>query len=96
MAAGYVIAQLKVTNSEKYKDYVEKVSDVVKKYGGEYLARGGEHQVVEGEDNFPRIVIIKFQTYEKALEWYNSEDYKPVKDIRLANSEGSNIIVKGI
>ena len=96
MAAGYVVAQLKVTNSEKYKEYVEKVSDVVKKYGGEYLARGGEHQVVEGEDNFPRIVIIKFQTYEKALEWYNSEDYKPVKDIRLANSEGSNIIVKGI
>ena len=96
MAAGYVIAQLKVTNSEKYKEYVEKVSDVVKKYGGEYLARGGDHQVVEGEDNFPRIVIIKFQTYEKALEWYNSEDYKPVKDIRLANSEGSNIIVKGI
>ena len=96
MAAGYVVAQLKVTNSEKYKEYVEKVSDVVKKYGGEYLARGGEHQVVEGEDNFPRIVIIKFQTYEKALEWYHSDEYKPVKDIRLANSEGSNIIVKGI
>ena len=96
MAAGYVIAQLKVINSEKYKEYVEKVSDVVKKYGGEYLARGGEYQVVEGEDNFPRIVIIKFQTYEKALEWYNSDEYKPVKDIRLQNSEGNNIIVKGI
>jgi len=41
-------------------------------------------------------VIIKFPTYEKALEWYNSKDYKPVKDIRLANSEGSNIIVRGI
>ena len=96
MAAGYVVAQLKVTNSEKYKEYVEKVSDVVKKYGGEYLARGGEHQVVEGEDNFPRIVIIKFPSYEKALEWYHSDEYKPVKDIRLANSEGTNIIVKGI
>ena len=68
MPAGYVIAQLKVTNPENYKEYVEKVPDVVKKYGGEYLARGGEHQVVEGEDNLPRIVIIKFPTYEKALE----------------------------
>jgi len=96
MAAGYVIAQLKVTNPENYKGYVEKVPDIVKKYGGEYLARGGEHQVVEGEDNFPRIVIIKFPSYEKALEWYHSDEYKPVKDIRLANSEGSNIIVKGI
>ena len=75
---------------------IEKVTDVIKKYGGKYLARGGDHQVVEGEDNFPRIIIIKFPTYEKALEWYHSDEYKPVKDIRLQNSEGSNIIVKGV
>jgi len=101
MSAGYVIAQLKVTNPENYKEYVAKVSEVVKKFGGEYLVRNGEYQVVEGEDNFPRLVIIrlviiKFPTYEKALEWYHSDEYKPVKDIRLQNSEGSNIIVKGV
>ena len=96
MSAGYVIAQLKVTNSENYKEYVEKVPEVIKKYGGDYLARGGEHQVVEGEDNLPRIVIIKFPSYEKALEWYNSEEYKPIKQIRLDNSEGTNIIIKGV
>ena len=96
MAAGYVIAQLKVTNPEKYKEYVEKVPDVIKKYGGEYLARGGEHEAVEGEDNFPRIVIIKFPSYEKALEWYHSDEYKPVKAIRLSYSEGTNIILKGL
>ena len=96
MSAGYVIAQLKVTNSENYKEYVEKVPEVIKKYGGEYLARGGENQVVEGEDNLPRIVIMKFPSYEKALEWYNSEEYKPIKQIRLDNSEGTNIIIKGV
>ena len=94
--SGYVIANINVKNPEAYKEYVGKVVPTVQKFGGEYLVRNGEYQVVEGEDNFPRIVIIKFPTYEKALEWYNSEDYKPVKDIRLANSEGSNIIVKGI
>ena len=96
MAAGYVIARLKVTNPENYKEYVAKVSEVVKKYDGEYLVRNGEYQVVEGEDNFPRIVIIRFPTYEKALEWYHSEEYKPIKNIRLQNSEGSNIIIRGI
>ena len=96
MAAGYVIAQLKVTNPENYKEYVEKVPEVVKKYGGEYLARGGEHEVIEGEDNFPRIVIIKFPTYEKALEWFNSEEYKPVKPIRLDNTVTNGIIIKGV
>ena len=96
MSAGYVIAQLKVTNSENYKEYVNKVTDIVKKFDGEYLVRNGEFQSVEGEIKFPRLVIIKFPTYEKALEWYNSDEYKPVKKIRLENSEGSNIIVKGI
>ena len=96
MSAGYVIAQLKIINPENYKEYIEKVTDVIKKFGGEYLARGGEHQVFEGEDNFPRIIILKFPSYEKALEWYNSEEYKPIKDIRLKNSVGSNIIIRGI
>ena len=92
MSAAYLIAQLKVTNSENYKEYIEKVPEIIKKYGGEYLARGGEYTVVEGEDNYPRIILIKFPSYEKALEWYHSEDYKPIKDIRLQNSKGLNII----
>ena len=96
MSAGYVIAQLKITNLLPATDEVAKVTEVVKRFDGEYLVRNGEYQVVEGEDNFPRLVIIKFPTYEKALEWYNSDEYKPVKDLRLQNSEGSNIIVKGI
>ena len=41
MSAAYLIAQLKVTNSENYKEYIEKVPEIIKKYGGEYLARGG-------------------------------------------------------
>ena len=55
-----------------------------------------EFQIFDGETNFPRIIILKFPTYEKALEWYNSEEYKPIKQIRLDNSEGTNIIIKGI
>ena len=92
---GYVIAQIEVTNLEKYKEYIAKVSDIVKKYGGEYLVRGGEYKVMEGKSSYSRNVLIKFPTYEKALEWYNSEEYKPVKQIRLENSKSNQIILKG-
>ena len=37
----------------------------------------------------------KDDTYEKALEWYNSEEYKPIKQIRLENSKSNQIILKG-
>jgi len=39
--------------------------------------------------------VIKFPTYDKALEWYNSEEYKPVKKIRLDNSTSNGIIIQG-
>ena len=96
MSSGYVIAQIKVTNQEKYKEYVEKVTSIVEKFDGEYLIRNGEHQVVEGESNFPRIVLLKFPSYERAIEWYNSKEYEPVKKIRMDYSDGVQIIINGI
>ena len=93
--AGYAITQIEVTNPENYKNYLAKVTDIVTKFGGEYLVRGGEFHCFEGEWKYPRTVVIKFPSYEKALEWYNSEEYKPVRQIRLDNSVGNFIIVKG-
>ena len=95
MPAGYVIAQLKITNPENYKEYIEKVNPIIKKFGGEYLVRAGEFQIFDGETKFPRIIILKFPSYERALEWYNSEEYKPIKQIRLDNSVANGIIIKG-
>tara|TARA_Y100001970_G_C14164391_1_gene820426 strand:+ start:1370 stop:1660 length:291 start_codon:yes stop_codon:yes gene_type:complete len=96
MSAGYVIAQLRVKNPENYKEYVNKVTPIVKKFGGEFLVRNGEYKIFDGETGFPRIILIKFPSYERALEWYNSEEYQPVKQIRLDNAEGTNIIIRGL
>ena len=93
--SGYVIAQIEVTNHENYKEYLAKVTDIVKKFDGEFLVRGGEFEHVEGTWKHSRNIIVKFPSYERALEWYNSEEYKPVRQIRLNNSVGNFIIVKG-
>lgn len=94
--AGYVIAQIDLKNKEGYKEYADKVPTTVKNYGGEYLVRAGEFKSIEGEWNFARNVIIKFPSYEKALEWYNSDEYNHIKDLRLKNTEGNLIIIKGV
>ena len=94
--SGYVIANIDVKNIEAYKEYVGKVKPIVEKFWGKYLVRNGEFKVIDGEWKHPRTVVIKFPTYEKALEWYNSEEYKPVKPIRLANSVANGIIIKGV
>ena len=93
--SGYVISNIDVKNPEAYKEYIDKVKPIVQKFGGEYLVRAGEYKVIDGEWKYPRTVIIKFSSYEKALEWYNSEEYQPVKPIRLANSVANGIIIQG-
>ena len=92
---GYAIFNIEVKKPEEYKEYIEKVKPVAEKFGGDYIIRGGETKVVEGEWTYPRTVVIKFPSYEKALEWYNSEEYKPIKQIRLDNAETNGIIIKG-
>ena len=94
--SGFAIFNIEVKKPEQYKEYVEKVKPIAEKFGGEYIVRGGETQVLEGTWAYPRTVVIKFPSYEKALEWYNSDEYKPIKQIRLENSIGNGIIIKGV
>ena len=94
--AGYVIAQIDIKSKEGFKEYAHKVPATVKSFGGEYLVRAGEFKSLEGKWNFSRNVVIKFPSYEKALEWYNSGEYKQIIDLRLNNSEGNLIIIKGV
>ena len=75
MPAGYVIAQLKVTNPENYKEYVEKVTPLVKKFGGEFLVRAGEFQIFDGETNFPRIIILKFPYLIRIFSKYSVSSF---------------------
>lgn len=95
MSSGFAIFNIEITNHELYKEYVNKVKPIAEKFGGEYLIRGGENKLVEGNWKYSRTVVIKFPSYKKALEWYNSKEYKPIKQIRLDNSVSNGIIIKG-
>ena len=77
--SGYAIAQIEVKNPENYKEYLSNVTNIVTKFGGEFLVRGGEFEHVEGEWKNTRNIVIKFPSYKKALEWYHSEEYKPIR-----------------
>ena len=92
---GYAIFNIKISNPENYKEYVDKVKPIAEKYGGEYIVRGGVNVVIEGSWKHPRTIVIKFPSYEKAMEWYNSDEYQPIKQIRLDNAETNAIIIQG-
>ena len=93
--AGYLIAQINIINEEPYKEYIKQTLPIVKKYEGEFIVRGGNFKNVLGNWDYARTVIIKFPSYETALNWYHSDEYKPVRKIREENSEGNVIIIEG-
>ena len=92
---GYAIFNIQVTNPEDYKEYLQHVTAIAEKFGGKYIVRGGETTVIEGTWAHSRTVVIQFPSYEKALEWYHSEEYKPVRQIRLDNAVTNAIIIQG-
>lgn len=96
MAHGYVIAHIHVTHPEKYPEYMKKVNGIVEKFGGEFLVRGGRAEFFEGTPPGERVVVARFPSYEKALEWYHSDDYAEAKALRMAASTSVQTIVEGI
>ena len=92
---GYAIFNIQVTNPEDYKQYLQHVTAIAEKFGGKYIVRGGETTVIEGTWAYTRTVVIQFPSYEKALEWYHSDEYKPIRQIRLDNAVTNAIIIQG-
>lgn len=93
--SAYAIVQINITNNEPYKEYLEHVTSIVEKYQGEYIVRGGKYKKMLGKWDYERTVVIKFPSYEVAIDWYNSDEYAPIKKIREENSVGNFIIIEG-
>ena len=93
--AGYVIVQAEIIDIEKFRKYLAESPGVIAKYGGKYLARAGETIVLEGNPDNRRLVIIEFPSLEKAKEWYHSEEYRKVKELRKGAAVGSLIAIEG-
>lgn len=94
MAKGYWIAQVDVTDPERYRDYIAANAAAFEKYGGRFLVRGGAAEAVEGAAR-SRIVVIEFPSFEAAKACYASPEYATAKAIRDAASTGDLVIVEG-
>ena len=94
--AGYLIAQIKVTDPAAYEAYRGAVPAVIESFGGRYLVRGGELDMKEGSSEFQRMVVLEFPSADKAREFYHSPVYQEILPLRLAASAGTVSIVEGV
>ncbi len=95
MAKGYWIAHVKVTNPDRYKDYVAANGKAFGKYNAKFLVRGGANEVKHGELPFDRHVVLEFDSYEVAKACYESPEYKEAEKIRNEASDGYVVVIEG-
>ena len=93
--AAYVIVDIKVTDFEKYKEYVESVPPTIEHYGGRYVVRGGATEKLEGDLAPNRVVVLEFESVERAKAWWSSDEYRGPKALRQSASTANMIVVQG-
>jgi uncharacterized protein (DUF1330 family) len=93
---GYVIAEVEVTDPVTIKEYGEKAPQIMESFNGRYVVRGGKVQALEGEPPKGGVVVIAFDSAEKAREWYDSPAYAAIRPIRQGAAKSRIFIVEGV
>jgi len=91
----YVIADVQVTDPDAYELYRPLAAASIARFGGHFIVRGGPVELLEGEPQPERIVVIEFANAETARRWYRSEEYQRALKIRQAASRGRLFLVEG-
>ena len=93
--AAYVIVDVDIQDAALYDEYRERVPATIEKYGGKFLVRGGRFEQLEGTWQPTRLVLLEFPSMEQAKRWYDSQEYREPKALRLKASKANLILVEG-
>ena len=93
---GYVVSEadalLDIPTVQKYG---QGVPETLAPFNHHFIVRGGKPQALDGET--PKgVVVIAFDSVEKAREWYDSPAYQAIKPLRQSSTKGRMFIVEGI
>lgn len=95
MPKGYVVVNVNVKNTERYPEYARRAAETVLKFGGRYLTRGAPPEIKEGHPQFARFVIVEFPSLADARLWYDSDEYKPIRELRWEWADSEMFFVEG-
>lgn len=90
--SAYIIASYDITDDEGYAGYRPGVGPLLEKHGAEILVADMNAQALEGD---PRsmFVVLRFESEEAALGWYNDPAYEPFKKMRIDASANASLVL---
>ena len=93
--AAYVILDIDVKDHKLYEEYKKQGAPTIMLYGGKPLARGGKTEVLEGNWQPKRLVMLEFPGVEEAREWWNSPEYDKARSLRHKAADTNVIVLEG-
>jgi uncharacterized protein (DUF1330 family) len=93
--AAYVIVEIEILDPKGYAEYKKLAGESVLIYGGKYIVRGGATEVLEGDWKPKRIVILEFESMQRARDWLHCEEYREPRKMRHRTARTNMILVEG-
>jgi uncharacterized protein (DUF1330 family) len=93
----YLVVDTVLDNPELYEDYKVRAKPLAERFGGEYLARGGNTTVKETDLWSPtRMVLVKFPDADAANRFYDSLEYQAILPISKKSARRTVFVLEGI
>ncbi len=88
----YVIADIDVHDPEGYEEYKRLSKGSADRHGGRFVARGGSTEVLEGDWEPKRLVVLEFADLDAVRRWYDSPEYREARAIRERTASTQMIV----
>jgi len=92
---GYLILDFSIKDYGSFKEYIEKIPAFIKKHGGKYIVQGVEAEVMEGEWQPERVVVLEFPSTEIAKNFLKDPEAQALFSIRNNTTDSKLILVEG-
>jgi uncharacterized protein (DUF1330 family) len=96
MSSAYIIANVRVTNPAQYEDYKKFSTLAMQAHGAEVCVRGGTAEVLEGDWQPDRLVVLKFPSLAKARAFNDSSEYSRARQAREGAAVMRMVLVEGV
>lgn len=93
---GYLFAELTVHDHDVfYQEYMAKVRPILESWDANFLISTDVPEVIEGGRTVPRVIMIEFESVQKARDFYYSEAYQSIIKLRFNSSRAHLYIMEG-
>jgi len=90
--AAYIICSYDITDPKGYEHYIPGVGPLLQKHGAEVLVADYASKPLEGERRGV-YVVLRFESEQAALGWYNDPAYESVRKIRFDSSSNGSMVL---